>query len=295
MKQDPRMWETPALDDRALDLDRAHRVTYLLDQTFRYDYSDPVEDLHHRLVVWPPARHGHQHLRARRLDVHGAATLRDVRRDARGNTVVRLRAERVERSVEFRVGALVERVHPSPGVPLPVSALTDPWLLRGTRLTAPDQRLRELAHAAERGAGGPLDLAGQICVAVHGALTYAHDVTSVRTTAAEAVADGRGVCQDYAHIMLAVCHVLALPARYVSGHLLGHGGTHAWVEVVVPDSAGAIAIPFDPCNGVPCTARYLTVAAGRDYADVRPTSGRYLGAAGGRLVATRRLAVLAAA
>ena len=64
-----------------------------------------------------------------------------------------------------------------------------------------------------------------------------YGVTSVRTTAAQALAGGRGVCQDFAHVMLALCHIVGLPARYVSGHLLGQGGTHAWVEVVVPSGA----------------------------------------------------------
>jgi hypothetical protein len=92
--------------------------------------------------------------------------------------------------------------------------------------------------------------------------------------------------------MLALCHLLAVPARYVSGHPLGHGGTHAWVEVVIPHADHAVAMPFDPCNGVPASARYLTVATGRDYADVPPTSGTHIGPSGGRLTTSRRVAVL---
>jgi transglutaminase-like putative cysteine protease len=130
---------------------------------------------------------------------------------------------------------------------------------------------------------------------VHSAITYQYGVTSVRTTAADALAAGRGVCQDSAHIMLALCHLLALPARYVSGHLLGQGGTHAWVEVVIPQADHAVAMPFDPCNGVPASARYLTVATGRDYGDVPPTSGTYIGPAGAQLTSNRRVAVLDAA
>jgi transglutaminase-like putative cysteine protease len=126
-------------------------------------------------------------------------------------------------------------------------------------------------------------------------MTFDHGATSVRTTAAEALKEGRGVCQDSAHIMLALCRLSALPARYVSGHLLGQGGTHAWVEVLIAQADHAVAVPFDPCNGVPASARYLTVATGRDYADVPPTSGSYVGEAGGRLTTDRRVAVLAAA
>jgi transglutaminase-like putative cysteine protease len=295
MMLDRQLIHAPALDHRNVDLDGADRVTYLLEQSFRYDYPGPVQQLRHRLVVLPPAHHGNQHLRAHRVDVHGAVARRVTRRDVRGNTVVRLRAERVERSVQFQVGALLERVHGDGPVWLAADALTEPRLLRATRLTAPDPRLRELAAELGRGEASPLQLAGRICQAVHSAITYQYGVTSVGTTAADALAAGRGVCQDSAHIMLALCHLLALPARYVSGHLLGHGGTHAWVEVVIPHADHAVAMPFDPCNGVPASARYLTVATGRDYSDVPPTSGTYIGPSGAQLTTNRRVAVIAAA
>ena len=115
------------------------------------------------------------------------------------------------------------------------------------------------------------------------------------TTAAEALAAGRGVCQDFAHVMLALCHLLGLPARYVSGHLLGQGGTHAWVEVIVPRARHAEALAFDPCNGRRTDSGYVTVATGRDYSDVAPASGSYIGTSRGRLTAGRRVGVLAAA
>jgi transglutaminase-like putative cysteine protease len=290
--------QTPAIDHDEVDLEGAERVTYLLEQTFRYDYPRPVEQLRHRLVVLPPPRHGDQHLRAHALVVDGVRARRDVRRDARGNTVVRLRADRVDCSVAFRIRALLERVHSDGPTQVPAAALRDPRLLRATRLTAPDDRLRALAREVRAGAGrapAPLDVASALCSRVPAELTYEYGVTAIDTTAADALAGGRGVCQDAAHVMIAMCHVLGLPARYVSGHLLGQGGTHAWVEVLVPRDDHAIAVPFDPCNGVPGSARYLTVATGRDYRDVRPTSGSYVGAVRGRLTTSRRVAVLAAA
>src|SRR6202007_2321772 len=123
--------------------------------------------------------------------------------------------------------------------------------------------------------------AESFCMYVHKSISYAHGETSVATTAAQALAGGRGVCQDAAHIMLALCRAVGLPARYVSGHLLGEGGTHAWVEVVVADANGARAVALDPCNGCRVGANYLTVATGRDYTDVAPTSGTYRGTARG--------------
>jgi transglutaminase-like putative cysteine protease len=286
---------SPLLDHHGLDLESAGRITYRLEQGFRYDYDAPVTAVRQRLVVVPPARHGDLHRRAHRVDVTGAAVRRRVRRDALGNTVVRIHADQVERTVEFRVTAVIERIRGDGPPALPASALSDPRLLRPTRLTAADDRLRALAaDLADHGATD-LDLADRICSAVQQAITYEFGVTTVETTAAEVLAFGHGVCQDQAHLMLAICHVLGLPARYVSGHLLGQGGTHAWVEVVVPHEGKAVAIPFDPCHGRRADARYVTIATGRDYADVAPTSGSYVGAPGGRLTASRQVGVIAVA
>ncbi len=123
-------------------------------------------------------------------------------------------------------------------------------------------------------------------------MTYRHDVTSVHTTAAEALRVGAGVCQDYAHVMLALSRLCGLPARYVSGHLVGEGGSHAWVEVLLPPAgAGAplVAVAFDPTNDRRAGSQYLTVAVGRDYTDVAPTHGSYSGAPGGRLTSSKFL------
>jgi transglutaminase-like putative cysteine protease len=126
-------------------------------------------------------------------------------------------------------------------------------------------------------------------------MTYRAGVTGVRTTAAEALALGVGVCQDYAHLMLAICRACGLPSRYVSGHLLGQGGTHAWVEVVLPTRDGtgdAIAWAFDPTHASRGGLGYVTIAVGGDYSDVAPTSGTYLSPARGRLVTSKRVTLI---
>jgi transglutaminase-like putative cysteine protease len=292
---DSQLPRAPLLDHRGLDLDRAGRVTYFLQQSFRYDYDAPVRSLRQRLVVVPPARHGGQYRRMHRLEVSGADARRHLRRDVHGNVVAWLSAERVACAVEFRLTAVLERVRSDGPAVLPARALRSPAMLRPTRLTAADRRLRDLASGLRRKTGGPLEDAERICDAVHGALTYRCGVTSVRTTAAEALAGGCGVCQDSAHVMLALCHLLGLPARYVSGHLLGQGGTHAWVEVIVARGQHAVAVAFDPCNGRRAGNGYVTVATGRDYSDVAPTSGSYVGTSHGRLTAGRHVGVLAAA
>jgi transglutaminase-like putative cysteine protease len=91
--------------------------------------------------------------------------------------------------------------------------------------------------------------------------------------------------------MIALCRAAGLPARYVSGHMLGEGGTHAWVEVILAHATGARAVAFDPCNGRPAGRDYITVATGRDYTDVAPTSGTYVGAARGTLTTAKRVRV----
>jgi transglutaminase-like putative cysteine protease len=295
MMLDPQVLQAPVLDHRGLDLDAARQVSYVLEQSFRYDYDAPVESLRQRLVIVPPARHGSQHRRAHRLEVDGAPARRYLRRDVHGNVVAWLHAERVTHAVEFRLAAVIERVQDDGPTVLPAAALRSPRLLRPTRLTAADDRLRALASDIAGHAGSPQESAERICDAVSTAIAYEYGVTSVTTTAAEALAAGRGVCQDSAHVMLALCHLLGQPARYVSGHLLGQGGTHAWVEVIVPRERDAVAIGFDPCNGRRAGSGYVVVATGRDYRDVAPASGSYVGSSPGRLTTHRRLGVLAAA
>ncbi len=293
MMMDASVLHAPVLDHRGLDLAAARRVRYVLEQSFRYEYDAPVESLRQRLVIVPPARHGNQYLRAHRLEVTGAKVRRRVRRDAAGNVVALLQAERVPEAIEFRLAAVLERIRDDGPAVLAAAALRSPRLLRPTRLTAADERLTAMAADIVR--TNPEDTAERICAAVFEAISYEFGITKVTTTAAEALAGGRGVCQDFAHVMLALCHLLRLPARYVSGHLLGQGGTHAWVEVIVPRADHAEAIAFDPCNGHRTDGGYVTVATGRDYSDVAPTSGSYVGTSAGRLTAGRRVGVLDAA
>jgi len=119
-------------------------------------------------------------------------------------------------------------------------------------------------------------------------MQYEAGLTHVGTTAAEALEIEHGLCQDYAHVMLAICRAAGLSARYVSGHLLGEGGSHAWVEVLLPDGNGLSAFAFDPTNNRLPHLGYVTVAVGRDYRDVSPTSGSFSAPYGGELTCSKR-------
>ncbi|MBP7694158.1 MAG: transglutaminase family protein [Anaerolineales bacterium] len=113
--------------------------------------------------------------------------------------------------------------------------------------------------------------------ALYGRLAYTKGATDVTTTADEALALGQGVCQDFAHILLAVYRSLGLPARYVSGYLYNHGrdaASHAWVDVYLP---GQGWLSLDPTHNGEQTDHYVRVAVGRDYADVPPTRGVFTG------------------
>lgn len=285
--------DRPLLDAAGLDLDAANRVTYVLRQRFRYDYDGPAFDLDHRLVAVPKARHGSLRRRLHSVEVSAQGAQVTRRRDRFGNLVVQVGLAVVPESVEFAVTAVVERVGPWVDAVLPLSALSDPGYLRPTWLTAADSAIQDLAAGVW--SRDHLEFAERCCAAVRAAITYEYGVTSFTTTAAEALAGGRGVCQDHAHVTLAACRAAGVPARYVSGHLLGDSGTHAWIEVVVADGDVARAVAFDPCNGCRASSRHLPVATGRDYTDVAPTSGRYAGTARGRLTADKQLGVTLAA
>jgi transglutaminase-like putative cysteine protease len=136
------------------------------------------------------------------------------------------------------------------------------------------------------GSGVPLiAAAGDLMKRIHNDFTYESDSTDIQTPAVEALAQRKGVCQDFAHIMIACLRVMGLPARYVSGYLMtqpapgqprlvGSDASHAWSSVYVP---GAGWCDFDPTNdrsgwGSP-GEDYVTLALGRDYSDVSPVRG----------------------
>ena len=261
----------------------------VMQQTLRYDYPSPIHRLDHHLKVLPPARHGDQLRTESSVEVRGAGAEVIESVDAFGNVALRVKADRVRASVEFVVRATVER---HDGACAEAPAEDRRRMLAASELTEPDRALHRAARGFRDSGDAGLGLAQGINAWVAAHMRYRHDVTSVRTTAAEALALGAGVCQDYAHVMIALCRLSGLPARYVSGHMVGEGGSHAWVEVLLPsgtDRSSLVAVPFDPTNNRMAGAAYLTVAVGRDYADVAPTHGSYCGRAGGTLTTSKSL------
>jgi len=115
--------------------------------------------------------------------------------------------------------------------------------------------------------------------------TYAPNTTSVSTHTSEVMAVKKGVCQDFAHVMIGICRSLGIPARYVSGylyngpdsHLRGAQASHAWCEVHVP---GRGWFGLDPTNDTLADERHIKIATGRDYHDAAPVSGHFDGPPG---------------
>ena len=111
---------------------------------------------------------------------------------------------------------------------------------------------------------------------LHRDIAYEQGVTTVATTAEEAMRLRKGVCQDYAHILLSLCRMEKIPCRYVVGMMLGEGLSHAWVEVC--DAGTWVAL--DPTNDLIVDDGYIKISCGRDYKDCMLNQGVFTGSSG---------------
>ncbi|GAC1698217.1 MAG: hypothetical protein NVS9B6_07950 [Candidatus Limnocylindrales bacterium] len=276
------------------DWSRVTRATYRVRQHYRYEYTGAVWDLHQRLVMIPPDQHGDQRLLQYDLAIRGTEGDHTTtwERDVFGNRVARVVANRVPVAIDFEATYRVERVWAPTGVTRPAPWTTAAGRLeyvRPTALTAPDRRLIDQAELIARKSGDGHERAEQAHDWTAGAIDYQYGITGYTTPAAMALHLGKGVCQDYAHILLALLRMLNVPCRYVSGQMLGEGAAHAWVEALIDAPGNEVEIvAYDPTHRRRARMDYLTVAVGRDYADISPTSGTYSGPAAGRISSTKR-------
>lgn len=287
--------------------DRLARAAFRVRQEYHYAYSTPIHDLRQRLIMLPPEEHGGQRLLDRELRVDGAEDVRLLSQmDRFGNVVYHVSSPEVQESVAFTAEFTVERFATAEPLRIPADDGVEQYRLR-TALTAPDARIRDEARAlaaeiratsvsalaAEvlpKGAGllsadGVRQWASAQCGGLWAAraITYQFGATGVQTPAAMALHLGRGVCQDYAHLAIAMLRELGVCVRYVSGHLLGEGAPHAWIEALLPDPDAPDSlrvVAYDPTHQIVPGLNYITVAVGRDFADVTPTSGTFQGVTG---------------
>ena len=160
--------------------------------------------------------------------------------------------------------------------------------MHATTLTRPSARLKEFVdRMGIRAAGDPLEALTGLSDALHLGFEYVPGSTSAASPIDHVLETGRGVCQDYAHVMLAIARSWGVPSRYVSGYvpvdadgLALESASHAWVECLLPDIGWT---GFDPTNGYQPGESHVRIAVGRDYWDVAPTRGVLLGGGGSRL------------
>lgn len=143
------------------------------------------------------------------------------------------------------------------------------------RLTAVSDNMAAFACRHDWGTT-PLQRALAMADALHTLLTYRPGSTTADTPAAEAFARQQGVCQDYAHLLAALCRHRGMAARYVAGFLLGEGATHAWTEIY----SEGVWRGIDPTNNNLIEYGYIKVAQGRDAADCPVNRGLFVGKAG---------------
>ncbi|MGM7703041.1 transglutaminase family protein [Pseudalkalibacillus sp. Hm43] len=156
------------------------------------------------------------------------------------------------------------------------------FLMTTNYTTLPAEICEEVTAPLWNEAANPFDYVKMVNKYIYDTFTYEPGRTTVNTTAAEALEEKVGVCQDYTHLMLALCRYRGIPARYVSGYLYigensamrGDAATHAWVEVKLP-TAGWVG--FDPTNNVLAKDQHIRIAVGRDYSDIVPLKGVYHG------------------
>ncbi len=256
-----------------------HSTGYAYKSSVRASYNEarltPRSDLRQNVVL-------------NRLEIAPAARLyRYV--DYWGTAVTAFDLHAPHRELEVTSSSVVETEVAEPSVErlswddLRSEAVIDRYdeLLTPTRYTGSNGRIATVGKRIAR-QHDPVEAVLAAARWTHGELDYVPGSTAVHSSGLDAWREGRGVCQDYAHLTLILLRSMGIPARYVSGYLHPHpdavigetveGQSHAWVQAWT----GAWA-DYDPTNDTAINEQYVTVGTGRDYADVTPLKGIYSG------------------
>ncbi len=269
---------------------------YSIRHVTRFRYSGPVRESVMELRMQPRSE-GQQTLRSFQIATAPKAQL-FAYNDPFGNTVYHFNVlrEHTELKIDAQSSIEVQEM-----APLPPAADSLEWqrynslnlngehydLLEDSTFArrSPDLAAFIAAHGLEKPSGDPLTALKHLNTTLFDAFDYQIGVTDASSPIEQALEKKRGVCQDFAHIMIAVARGWNVPTRYVSGYLhhrrqdknrSGEDATHAWVEAYLP-SFGWVG--FDPTNNIMASERHIRVAIGRDYADVPPTRGTFKGQA----------------
>jgi len=263
--------------------------------TTAYSYSEPVS-LCHTEVRLKPRADDRQRLLEHRLIVEPAPSSIMARNDYFGNEVSTLTIDQPHTTLRITAASLIENngseaIHP---------ALTPPWeqvreavreCRAGTafnpfQFTLDSPRIPLTKAFADYALSSfttnrpILQCATELCHRIFTDFKYDREATTVTTSVEQAFRTRLGVCQDFAHVMIACLRVLGLPARYVSGYLrtgenaIGANASHAWLAIYCP---GFDWLDLDPTNNVMPSTDHITLGWGRDYSDVPPVKGVALG------------------
>ena len=274
-----------------------YRITH--QTTYRYEQAVTVCHNEAHLI---PRDSVQQRCLSYRLDIYPAPASRSEREDFFGNRVVYYAID-VPHDL-LRVTATSEVSLESPGAQLPLGAGV-PWQEAARRLhgelTADNldarqylldspmagisAEIKRYAAPAFREHRPVADVVLELMSRIHRDFTYDPDFTTIATPLSEVLKHRRGVCQDFAHLMIGALRSLGLPARYVSGYILttpppgyarliGADASHAWVSVHDPLVGW---VDFDPTNNCLADDEHVTLAWGRDFGDVTPMRGVILG------------------
>jgi transglutaminase-like putative cysteine protease len=269
---------------------------YSIRHVTRFRYATPVRESVMELRMQPRSE-GPQALRSFQLNTNPRAQLYAYT-DHFGNAVYHFNVLRDHEELRIEAQAVIEIARRQP---LPESLDVLEWdrynsynltddhfdLLEPSKFAVPSPSLLAFMQNKEllKPTGDPLSALTRLNTLIYDSFEYESGVTQVHSPIDHALGEGRGVCQDFAHIMIAVARHWGIPARYVSGYLYhrphsqdrsGSDATHAWIECYLP-SLGWVG--FDPTNNVLAGDCHIRAAVGRDYDDVPPTRGTFKGGA----------------
>ncbi|RXK81621.1 transglutaminase family protein [Chlorobaculum sp. 24CR] len=262
-----------------------------------FEYEEPIYETATEVRLHPASAVGSQQCASFNLQITPPAAIFDYT-DYYGNRVHHFNILQSHKRVQIIATSVVETAAQPETGQFTEDEILLLDLLAESHYVRFDPAIQALA-ARFREIGEPCRQATEICRHINDTFLYEPGATDVHSTSAVVMALGRGVCQDFAHIMLAACRHLGLPARYVSGYLYGGGSTpegqdeasHAWCEVWCGTETGWTG--FDPTHKTLFVDdRYIKIGTGRDYGDVPPVRGTYKGTSAEKLGVSVRVSSL---
>jgi transglutaminase-like putative cysteine protease len=245
----------------------------------RYVYAEPVSYTVQSLRLTPASFKG-QRIADWQVRATGCPNPLEFR-DGFGNTVQLVTVGTPHSELTVEAGGTVETEDCNGVVAGLAKSIPPRVFLRETPQTRPDAAIRALAQSVP-GTGGAVERLHALAGAVRDRVEYVKGATDAHTGAAEALGDGKGVCQDHAHIFISAARTLGIPTRYVTGYLVlddtdPANATHAWAEAYV-EALGWVG--FDVANRICPTDRYVRLACGLDAGYAAPIVGSRRGGVG---------------